>query len=167
VAEIVVREATPADAPDIAAIHEAAVFAERPAAHYSGAQIEAWAYPRCRERLAAQTAGRRFFIASDATGPLGYGQLDLAVGTVRSTYVHPGAPRRGCGRRLLEAMVAAAREAGLERLRLDASLNAVPFYEACGFSCGAPVVHRLANGFELPCQDMVLELCRGASDVPC
>jgi len=158
VPEIVVREATAADASDIAAIHEAAVFAEGDAAHYSAAQIEAWAHSRSLDRLVAQIAARRFFIASDTTGPLGYGQLDLSAATVRSTYVHPAARRRGCGLRLLEAMVAAAREAGLKRLKLDASLNAVPFYEACGFSCAAPVVHRLATGVELPCRGMVLEL---------
>ncbi len=41
---------------------------------------------------------------------------------------------RGIGRRLLETLVAEAREAGIEAVTLNAQCDAVSFYEGLGFS---------------------------------
>ncbi len=41
--------------------------------------------------------------------------------------------RRGVGRALLEALLAAARERGVRRLVLHAQVHAIPFYAAMGF----------------------------------
>jgi hypothetical protein len=51
-----------------------------------------------------------------------------------------------------------ARELGLKRLRVDASLNAVRFYERAGYVLQATGAHRLWNGVDLPCAHMSKEL---------
>ena len=152
--EIVIREAGPEDAADIAAIHEAAVTGELGRGQYSKAQIDAWAHARTLSRLRAQIQTRRFFIAEDPSGPLAYAQLDLDTAAVRSLYVVPTHRRRGLGRRLAQTTFAAANDAGLRRLELDSSLNAVAFYEALGFARIADVEHEFRSGICMSCVRM-------------
>lgn len=63
--------------------------------------------------------------------------LGPGLGEVKRMYVVPAARRRGHARRLLGALEDAAREAGLERLRLDTNAQqpeALKLYEACGYT---------------------------------
>jgi len=53
---------------------------------------------------------------------------------IRGVYVHPDWAQRGLGMQLMrECEAAAHREAGFGRLKLASTLNAVPFYERCGY----------------------------------
>ena len=52
---------------------------------------------------------------------------------VRAMYTHPQFTRRGIGRMILEACVAAAAAAGFARCELAATLAGEPLYEACGY----------------------------------
>ena len=155
---IVVRAALPDDAADIAAIHAAAVNGERGRGDYDDRQIAAWAHPRAPAELRERIGARRFYVAEAAAEPVGYAQLDAGAGLVRSIYVVPGHARRGVGRRLADTVLAAARDAGLERVELDSSLNAVPFYEALGFARLGNVEHGLRDGVLLPCVRMTRRL---------
>jgi GNAT superfamily N-acetyltransferase len=53
---------------------------------------------------------------------------------IRAFFVAPEFARRGVGRLLVDACVAAARGAGFSRLELMATLPGVPLYTACGFT---------------------------------
>jgi GNAT superfamily N-acetyltransferase len=68
---------------------------------------------------------------------------------IRAFFVAPEHARRGIGRLLLEACVAAAREAGFRRFELMATLPGVPLYEACGFRRVRDVVDVLPDGTSL------------------
>ena len=151
---IVVRVAVPDDAADIAAIHEAAVNGERGGGDYDDRQIDAWARSRPLPDLRERIRSRQFFVASSASEPVGYAQLDVGAGVIRSVYVVPGHRRRSVGRRLAATVLTAARDAGLARVELDSSLNAVQFYEALGFSRLGDVDHGLRDGVVLPCVRM-------------
>lgn len=62
--------------------------------------------------------------------------LSPGMGEIKRMYVVPGARRRGHARRLLAALEAAARDAGLTRLRLDTNAQqpeALELYAACGY----------------------------------
>ena len=59
-----------------------------------------------------------------------FAQLDLRIGAVERVYVSPSFARRGIAARLLARLEAIAQEQGLSRLSIDATLNAVPFYES-------------------------------------
>ena len=157
-AEIAIRRAGPDDAVSIAAIHEAAVEDERRRGHYSDRQIDAWAHPRSLAELRAQLRARRFFIAETSVASAAYAQLDLENATLRSIYVRPEYRRRGLGRRLADTVLEAARAAGLQRLELDSSLNAVRFYEALGFARIGDVEHELRRGVAMPCVRMARDI---------
>ncbi len=53
---------------------------------------------------------------------------------VRKLAVHPDHLRKGIARRLLGHVHSSANAAGHERIRTSASLNAVPFYAALGYT---------------------------------
>jgi len=63
----------------------------------------------------------------------GYGMLDLDKHEVDAMFVDPAQGGLGIGKRLLAALESLAREHGIARLHLSASMNAVPFYQAAGF----------------------------------
>jgi N-acetylglutamate synthase-like GNAT family acetyltransferase len=157
-ARISIRGAGPADAAAIATIHEAAVRGATVAVHYSDAQIDAWAQPGTVSRLQEQIESRRFFVAMADGQPIAYAQLDLKAAVIRSIYVLPSFARRSVGRRLAQTMFEAARDAGLEQLQIDASLNAVPFYETLGFRRLEDVDHELRSGVALRCMHMARQL---------
>jgi GNAT superfamily N-acetyltransferase len=90
--------------------------------------------------------------------PVGYAQLDVGAAVVRSVYVVPSHQRRGVGGRLAQAALTAARDAGLARVELDSSLNAVPFYETLGFARLGEVDHGLRDGVVMPCLRMAMRL---------
>ena len=162
--EISIREAGPGDAAAIATIHEAAVRGPTVGACYDHAQIEAWAQPHAAPQLAERIAARRFFIAAAQGQPIAYAQLDLEAATIRSVYVLPAFARQGVGRRLTQTVFWTARAAGLERLQLDSSLNAVAFYESLGFRRLDEVDHELRSGVALRCVRMERSLGGPMSD---
>jgi putative acetyltransferase len=158
VTQFLIRGAVAGDAVSIIAIHAAAVCGERGGGQYSDAQVDAWAEPRDPSKLVERIATRRFLIAQNDAEPVAYGQLDLDAAIVRSIYVRPEYQCRGLGRQLALALVETARDAGLQGLELDASLNSVPFYAALGFRSLGDVEHRFAGGVSMPCVRMALEL---------
>ncbi|HZH31001.1 MAG TPA: GNAT family N-acetyltransferase [Pyrinomonadaceae bacterium] len=131
--------------------------------HYSPDEIEAWAAPRESGFYVEAIERKAFYVAEESGRVVGFGTLDVESGEVEAVYVHPRAARRGVGSKLLSALEAHARAAGLEQLRLCASLNAVPFYERGGFVRQHETAHRLAGGAEIRCVSMLKELRRGAA----
>jgi GNAT superfamily N-acetyltransferase len=69
---------------------------------------------------------------------------------VEAAFVDPLQQGRGIGRVLLDALEANARAAGIERLFLSASLNAVPFYERAGFVALREELYPHRSGIGIP-----------------
>jgi GNAT superfamily N-acetyltransferase len=68
---------------------------------------------------------------------------------IRAFFVAPEAARRGVGRALLAASIAAARRSGFKSLELMATLPGVPFYAALGFASGEAVTDTMPDGVPL------------------
>ena len=124
-----------ADPDDLDVVHRLQVDAIRhgAAAHYDDDALEAWIGAFNREAFAENVERREVWIAEEAGRTLGYASLDPATFEVDSIYVAPEAAGRGVGSALMEHILDVAREHRLENVWLDASLNAVPFYERMGF----------------------------------
>jgi GNAT superfamily N-acetyltransferase len=90
----------------------------------------------------------------------GFADLDAQAGVVRGCYVEPDFARRGVGRALMDAVEREARSAGRSALLLDATRNAVPFYEALGWRAEAPARHPLGHGATLDCVIMSKAIAR-------
>ncbi|MEN3278639.1 MAG: putative acetyltransferase [Massilia sp.] len=125
---IALRQATPDDIPLLWALRTRAV-AHSCAGHYAP------------DVLAA---------AVDGSAILGYAVLALLTDEVDAAFVDPAQHGRGIGRVLLAALEADARAAGIGRLFLSASLNAVPFYERAGFAAVREELHPHRSGIGIP-----------------
>ncbi len=94
--------------------------------------IAPWSGSPPPQHYRALLAGGGGVIAEDAEGALlGYGVIDLAGNEIDALFVDPDCGGRGIGLTLMQAMEALADPA--RPLVLSASLNAVPFYQRCGF----------------------------------
>lgn len=69
---------------------------------------------------------------------------------IRAFFVHPDWARRGLGRRLFDACLDAARDAGFRSLELGATLPGLPLYAALGFVAHERMDATLPDGVVLP-----------------
>jgi len=129
-----VREATSDDAPDVLAVHRAAIGAIEPGA-YTAAQLDAWAAAQDDPtQYPFDDAGQYLAVAeTDAAGVVGFVGVDRADGVLETLYVHPDHAGMGVGSDLLTHAEGVLREAGHQRVVMAASRNAVPFYERHGY----------------------------------
>ncbi|PWE33885.1 GNAT family N-acetyltransferase [Maritimibacter sp. 55A14] len=109
----------------------------------------------------ALVASGTYYLVADAGGavlgaggwsfaaPQG-GRADGSTAHVRHVATDPAALRRGVGRMLMAAAVAAARRAGAERLECQSTLMAVPFYAAMGLETLGEITVRLRPGIDFP-----------------
>ena len=143
--EVSIRLATQADAPAIHDLHLRSVRALC-SPYYEHDVIEGWLGGRSPSGYLRGISSGAIFVAEVHTQLLGFGEA--VRGEILAIYVDPRWVGRGVGRRLLsEALDLAA--APLGSVRLEATLNAVSFYERGGFSqVGQATVRR--NDVDVP-----------------
>ncbi len=129
--DIVVRPARAADAEAIADITQRSVEGLA-RGHYSPAQIEGWTRGRDADYYRAAVAAGRMHVAEDAGRLVGF--VDSVPGEVTRLLILPEAAGRGLGRRLMDVGMVEARRGHAGKLRVEATRNAVPFYERFGFA---------------------------------
>ena len=141
-------------------IHERAIRGLA-ASHYSPDDIEGWVVPATDENLRwlALNRNRAIHLIAELDGePVGIGALMLEESAVRAVYVAPEGARRGCGSALVREMERIAKDNGLARLTLHASLNAERFYANLGFDVLERTEKILSNGHRLAVVRMGKEL---------
>lgn len=152
-----IRRVTLEDLPEVAAMHRASIL-DLCATHYSAVELSLWTDALQPDNYAALLVGREFLVAEEDGQILGFGVLDLSHSLINATYVSPKAVRCGVGRRLVEALEEVARQGALSRLRLNSTLNAVPFYERLGYLQREAARNRLPTGAELRCVVMTKDI---------
>lgn len=152
----IIQKATAADAPAVWAIRNAAI---RRACRgfYDEALLDRWTAGEPEAPFASFVADL-FYVARADGRIVATGAVDLAPGRVDGIFVHPDWMGQGVGRQVVLFLVDRARAAGLAELRLDATLNAAPFYRRCGFDGAARGIYHSPRGFDLPCVPMALRL---------
>ena len=100
----------------------------------------------CTEATSGRLVRRRCWI------PLGI------AARIRAFFVAPEAARQGVGRRLFDACISAAAEAGFESVELMSTLPGVPFYAALGCDAVEHVTDTLPDGVALRFVRMHLQL---------
>lgn len=165
---VTIRPATDGDRPGICAVHVRAIR-ETCARSYGPDRVLAWASLLSPGSYTAVLQTRVVVVATDATGVVGFGQLDPGRREVEAVYVLPERQGDGIGRRLLGDLEARARARGIDRLELSATLNATAFYQRAGYAVRHLVAHRLPTGEELECVRMSKDLhgpaCPSSEDV--
>ncbi len=125
---IELRPARPGEGQTLYDITKAAIH-ERATAHYSPAQIASWMSGRDGALYEALIAAGFIIVAAEGDMLLGY--VAAGSGEITRLFVRPDVAGQGLGRRLLERGI---KMAGPGEVRLNATLNAAPFYEHCGFT---------------------------------
>lgn len=155
---VTIRVAEPDDARAIWAVHRASVLGLSDQ-QYTPEQVAAWVDQAPEHFLAAMTdRGEKFFVAEAAGEVVGFAAV--RGDEARAVYVRPDAVRRGIGTRLLDAVEREVRAHGGGTVSCEASLNAVPFYEANGYVRHERVT-RTVRGAELPSVRMTKDLRAG------
>jgi GNAT superfamily N-acetyltransferase len=121
---------------------------------YGEREIEAWIAFRPPEAYRASFASRKLFVAERQGQIVGFGQLDPRRGEVEACYVAPEAVGSGVGSALLGRLEAEARRHGHAIVRLNATLNAEPFYARMGYRRLGPARHRVSKDVNLDCVRM-------------
>jgi putative acetyltransferase len=149
-----IRRARQEDCQSIGIVHGAAVTGIRTDL-YTPEEIQAWAVPKQPESYEESIRSKEFFVAEEDGIIVGFGVLNQESAVVEAVYVSPGAGRRGIGREILRKLEESALALGLGVLRLNASLNAVPFYQRAGYVAQERSKYRLSTGVEIACVPMV------------
>ncbi|MFP8875521.1 MAG: GNAT family N-acetyltransferase [Myxococcota bacterium] len=122
--------------------------------HYSPEVLEVWADAKLSEGFVRQV-GDHFYVATVDDRIVGTGMVNLESGKVDAVLVDPGCMGRGIGKQLLGHLESLARSEGLERLKLESTLNAVRFYRSVGFVGDRISRYDSPSGVSLDCVSMV------------
>jgi putative acetyltransferase len=102
--------------------------------NYSSSQVKAWAPDDFHFRNWAAVYSSRFtYVADDGDVIVGFAELE-PNGHIDCFYCHKNYQRRGVGKHLYGAIEAKAVELTLNRLFVEASITAKPFFERMGFA---------------------------------
>lgn len=153
-----IRKARRDDAQAVWDLRNAAILAEC-GSHYSPAELEIWTAGEMTEDF-AQAVDDYWYVATSDGRVVGTGTIALASGKVDAIFVQPDRMRTGIGRQMLRHLEKLALQAGLTELSLDATLNAAPFYRACGFVGDRVAKYESPRGIDLDCIPMTKKLRR-------
>ena len=125
----------PADATELEKLREVRDLSAQAGCRfvYSPEQLTAWLNRPLPEKMLALLNEGYVLVAEEHHQVVGYGALDPANDEVEAIFVVPACAGRGIGRVLLAAIESLAIGLNLAKLKLSASLNAVPFYSRAGY----------------------------------
>ena len=149
---LTIRKATRDDVFATWNIRRASVLAAC-AEHYPPAALSAWVDGAPTDNW-ANVVERDFYVATDEELVIATGMLTVVNGQVDAIFVRPSHMGRGIGREMLQFLEALAGNLGVTAMRLDATLNAAPFYQRCGWTGNSVSTYRTARGLELACVPM-------------
>jgi L-amino acid N-acyltransferase YncA len=154
---LTIRPAHPNDATAILHAQREAILSKA-RRHYPQPTLDSWALGGAPDRVARlekQIADSDFIVlVAEAGGEvIGYGVAVPSRQRLRALYVRPNAIGR-VGSALLSELEKRAFETS-EMITCDASLNAVGFYEANGYTEQGRMDHPLSSGGSVPCVRMM------------
>jgi GNAT superfamily N-acetyltransferase len=157
-ADMAIRAAVATDVDGIMAVQSSAVL-RICSSVYKPDEIAAWT-AGCNdpERYLPGILEGRFSVALIEGSVVGFYDLDVGRAELRGLFVEAGLGRRGIGRALLKHAELSAVRQGVQRLRLDSTVNAITFYEAHGFVLDEMGMFELRSGLRLPCGIMHKDL---------
>ena len=147
---VTVRDAKETDVDIIWRIHTGCIE-KVCSSHYSKEEVEPWARRQRPENYVQFIRKDEFIVAVHQGSVVGFGHLGACEDhekfpqgielEVKGLYVSPDTAGRGVGRALFEELRRRAVKRGCSHLGVCSTLNAVPFYESCGFTVVREVLH--------------------------
>ena len=115
-----------------------------------------WAYDMQPERFAKAIAKGEAIEVAILNGAV-VGFCGTKDDEIAGLYVDPAFTRRGVASGLMRRALKRVRAEGWDRVRVNAALSGVPFYEAAGFRPLAARMHATRGGCEMLIVEMVLD----------
>ena len=154
---ITIRKAKKQDAQAVWDLRTAAIRCQCKG-HYSAEDLAIWTAGTMTEPF-AEAVSNTFHVATMDERVVATAAIDLEAGKVDAIFVAPEHMRTGIGRQVLLYLEGLAFRAGLTRLSLESTLNAAPFYRACGFAGDQIGRYESPRGIVLDCVLMTKRLC--------
>lgn len=152
-----IRRATRHDANAAFDIRRQAILSQCIGA-YTTEQMMLWTRGRADDGYSV-LMDKLFYLGWVNGEPVATGMLDLDNNEIGALFVLPEFTGRGYGKAMLEHLENVARELAIEKVVLDATLNALSFYRACGYAGEEQAVYRSPSGLVLACVPMTKGLC--------
>ncbi|OOE51921.1 GNAT family N-acetyltransferase [Salinivibrio kushneri] len=149
---ITIRKANSNDAQAIFDLRNRAILAKC-SAHYTEEQLSLWTQGSVSERFVADVVDT-FYVSEIDGQVIGSGKLNTQTGLVDAIFVEPDYSGRGAAKKMLQFLEHLAKEQGLRLLTLESTLNAAPFYRACGFVGDEVSTYHSQKGIRLDCVSM-------------
>jgi putative acetyltransferase len=157
--KIVIRAAAESDAAAIVKVHYEAVHLIA-SNDYEQDILNEWSSDsvdrstRLKTQI-SQNVDQTIMIVAEVDGTVvGFGEVVPDKGELRAVYVSPTAARMGIGSALLHKLENESRHHKVQKLWLDSSLTAVPFYLAHGYQSDGEGAHQLGSGRLMTCVKM-------------
>ncbi|MGH8213310.1 MAG: GNAT family N-acetyltransferase [Rhodanobacteraceae bacterium] len=163
-ATLSLRRATAADAADLWRVRCDAIR-ETCRSHYPAEMLERWAATPLPETFGRRIEDEYAIVGITGSGIAGFAALKASASLIDAVFVAPGEGRRGLGRQLLANLERVAIARGLQTLRVNASLNAVPFYAAAGYEGISQGIYTTSAGVQIACVRMEKSLGAQSPDV--
>ena len=129
--EFDIRAGAPEDVEALYDVHKRSVF-EQCRDHYDANQLQAIMEKRGREMYLPAISENQLWLAYDQQGILGF--VEAKTGEILKLFIDPTMAGRGVGSALMNLGMALAAEGnGNNPIRVEATLNALAFYERFGF----------------------------------
>jgi GNAT superfamily N-acetyltransferase len=144
-----IKRATPEDAHAAFDIRREAIRSQCIGA-YTVEQMMLWTRGKAEDGYSALME-KPFYLGWVNGEPVATGMLDLDNNEVGALFVLPEFTGRGYGKAMLDHLESVARELAIDAVVLDATLNAVSFYRACGYVGDEQAVYHSPSGLELAC----------------
>lgn len=163
---IKIRFATTSDAEATVRVHYAAVHGLAPSTFYTQDILQSWSPSPTDERAinrfhqAIQSNENPLVVAESIKDAviMGFGSVTPSKKEIGAVYVDPAFSHQGIGSKILAHLEELALLQGINKLYLDASLNAEKFYCHHGYSIVERTSHRLHSGMMIDCVKMSKEL---------
>ena len=146
---MIIRKATLDDVQVIWEVHTRSIESLC-APDYAPNQIQAWVGGKKPEYYVERIQRDPIYVAEIAGNVVGFIRFRPPTNELCSIFVDPDYTRQGIGTDLFKKACEEAKYLGMTTFWLDASLTAVPFYQAMGFLNEGQTTHRF-SGVDLKC----------------
>jgi len=149
---VTIRKARREDAQAAWDIRNAAIKSQC-VGHYAAEALAIWTAGEISEQF-RNVVEQHCYVATRDDRIVGTGMVNLESGKVDAIFVHPSHMGMGVGKQLISHLESLARSGGLTHLHLESTLNAAPFYRACGFIGESVAQYQSPRGLSLDCIPM-------------
>ena len=153
---MLIRKAVAEDAQSAWDIRVSAILAGC-SKHYPADSLAAWTAGEMDDNFVASVQ-ENYFVGTIKEKVVATGMINLNSGILDALAVCPSHMGCGYGKQIVEFLESLARDAELNSISLDSTLNAANFYRSCGFTGEKVGIYHSPRGIELECIPMNKQL---------